>query len=416
MAALVAVVSFTASWLSSLEVESAGRVWVRSPGQAYARLDHAARLNPLSDEPYVVAGSIALRRGELARANHEFALALERTPGEAYATLERGAIASTRGRRREALALLERAVRLAPRDPLTRAALAVVRAGHRVDIGAQPLNPGQFSAILMMRMTLSENTDQKRGFSLDINCKFANLCAVPDRFAGHALLWRWTTSIVYSEARRTGGLGKESGIGCSTPKGPPRLGSMRRNRIILGTLAMPVLLAVLAPAALAGGPLLSGYGGPGAGAQAIIGGTLLNGPKGGSGGGAGGSAGSSSSSSSSVSSSSPSSSSSATNASRVASGRGPATPGGSGGRVVEPSPPAWWRGQSRQAAGRPLGALGAYSSQSHPEASVVAASASAAGSSWFTGGDLLALVLAAGVLTLVAVATVRLSGMGAHHG
>ena len=69
-----------------------------------------------------------------ARANHEFALALERTPGEAYATLERGAIASARGDRREALALLERAVRLAPRDPLARAALAVVRGGHRVDI------------------------------------------------------------------------------------------------------------------------------------------------------------------------------------------------------------------------------------------------------------------------------------------
>jgi hypothetical protein len=42
------------------------------------------------------------------------------------------------------------------------------------------------------------------------------------------------------------------------------------------------------------------------------------------------------------------------------------------------------------------------------------ASVSAAGS-WFTGGDLLALVLVAGVLALVAVATMRLSGMDAHH-
>jgi tetratricopeptide (TPR) repeat protein len=135
-AALAAIVSLTAPWLSSLEVESAARTWVRAPAQAYARLDHAAQLNPLSDEPYVVAGTIALRLGELARADHEFALALGRTPGEAYATLERGAIASTSGNRREALALLERAVRLAPRDPLTRAALAEVRGGRRVDIGA----------------------------------------------------------------------------------------------------------------------------------------------------------------------------------------------------------------------------------------------------------------------------------------
>ncbi len=134
-AALAMIVSFTAPWLSGLEVESAARVWVRSPAQAYTRLDHAAQLDPLSDEPYVVAGSIALRLGELGRADHEFALALERTPGDAYATLERGAIASARGARREALALLERALRLAPRDPLTRAALAVTRGGHRVNIG-----------------------------------------------------------------------------------------------------------------------------------------------------------------------------------------------------------------------------------------------------------------------------------------
>ncbi len=147
--ALAAIVSLAVPWLSSLEVESAAHVWVRSPTQAYARLDHAARLNPLSDEPYVVAGSIALRLGEYTRADHEFALALGRTPGEAYATLERGAIASASGDRREALALLERAVRLAPRDPLARAALATVRGGHRVDIGELTLailrNAQQFS-------------------------------------------------------------------------------------------------------------------------------------------------------------------------------------------------------------------------------------------------------------------------------
>ncbi len=95
VAALAAVVSFTAPWLSELQVQSAARVWVRSPrGRRTRASTSAARLNPLSDEPYVVAGSIALRLGELARADHEFALALERTPGDAYATLERGAIAS----------------------------------------------------------------------------------------------------------------------------------------------------------------------------------------------------------------------------------------------------------------------------------------------------------------------------------
>jgi O-antigen ligase len=134
LVAVAAIASLTAPWLSELQVQSAARIWVRAPQQAYARLDDAARLNPLSDEPYVVAGSIALRLGELGRADHEFALALRRTPREAYATLERGAIASSRGERRAAVALLERAVRLNPREPLTRQALALVRRGRRIDI------------------------------------------------------------------------------------------------------------------------------------------------------------------------------------------------------------------------------------------------------------------------------------------
>jgi O-antigen ligase len=133
-AAVLAALSLTAPWLSQLEIESAARVWAHAPQTAYARLNDAASLNPLSDEPYLVAGSIALRFGDLARADHEFALALERSPGDAYATLERGAIASTEGNRREALALLERAARLNPRDPLTQQALQLAREGKQVNV------------------------------------------------------------------------------------------------------------------------------------------------------------------------------------------------------------------------------------------------------------------------------------------
>jgi tetratricopeptide (TPR) repeat protein len=134
--ALAATASLAAPWLSQAEVEGAARVWTRSPARAFARLDEAARLNPLSDEAYLVAGSIALRFGDLARADHEFSLALKRSPGDAYATLERGAIASTAGRRGEALALLEAAARLDPRDELTRQALLLARQGRRVDVEA----------------------------------------------------------------------------------------------------------------------------------------------------------------------------------------------------------------------------------------------------------------------------------------
>jgi tetratricopeptide (TPR) repeat protein len=131
---LAVVLSLSAPWLSQLQLESAAHIWPRAPGEAYARLDDAARLNPLSDESYLVAGSIALRFGDLVRADHEFALALKRAPDDVYATLERGVIASARGDRSGALAALERAVRLSPRDPLTRQALRLVRRGERVDI------------------------------------------------------------------------------------------------------------------------------------------------------------------------------------------------------------------------------------------------------------------------------------------
>jgi tetratricopeptide (TPR) repeat protein len=132
--ALAAAVSLAAPWLSQLEVQSAAHIWTSAPQTAYARLRDAARLNPLSDEPDLVAGSIALRYGELTHAQQQFSLALERDPGDAYATLERGAIASAKGEQATALGLLGRAVKLEPREPLAREALAVVRERHRLSI------------------------------------------------------------------------------------------------------------------------------------------------------------------------------------------------------------------------------------------------------------------------------------------
>ncbi|HEV7529987.1 MAG TPA: O-antigen ligase family protein [Solirubrobacteraceae bacterium] len=134
LAALAASVSLAAPWLSQTQVHGAARIWRTAPRKAYADLQDAARLNPLSDEPFLVAGTIALRFGDVARADREFSRALARTPGDAYATLERGAIASTRGERTQALKLLDRAVRLNPRDELTRQALALALQGRRVDI------------------------------------------------------------------------------------------------------------------------------------------------------------------------------------------------------------------------------------------------------------------------------------------
>lgn len=132
--ALAAVVSLGAPWLAQLQLQQAAKIWPQAPRKAYSRLHDAASLNPLSDEPYLLAGTIALRFGDLSRADHEFALALKRTPGDAYATLERGAIASSRGERQTALTLLARTVSLTPREPLAREALEVVRDGRRLNV------------------------------------------------------------------------------------------------------------------------------------------------------------------------------------------------------------------------------------------------------------------------------------------
>jgi tetratricopeptide (TPR) repeat protein len=132
--ALAAVVSLAAPWLGERDIQSAARVWPRAPLSAFSRLEEAADLNPLSDRAYLVAGSIALRFGGLARAEREFSLALRRTPEDAYAALELGAIASETGQQTRSVELLERASRLDPRDPLTLGALRTARSGGRVSV------------------------------------------------------------------------------------------------------------------------------------------------------------------------------------------------------------------------------------------------------------------------------------------
>jgi tetratricopeptide (TPR) repeat protein len=136
VALLAVVASLAAPWLSQRQIQDAARVWTTKPRRAYALLDEAARLNPLSDQAYLVAGTIALRYGDLGRAERQFALALGRTHDDAYATLERGAIASTRGQRRRARALLQRALALDPRDALAREAMQRALKGEKVDVQA----------------------------------------------------------------------------------------------------------------------------------------------------------------------------------------------------------------------------------------------------------------------------------------
>ena len=64
---------------------------------------------------------------------------------------------------------------------------------------------------------------------------------------------------------------------------------MTNHRLTIAGVSVALALAsALLPTAALGSPLLSGYGGPGTGNQALLGSTLLNGPAGGGGSGGGG--------------------------------------------------------------------------------------------------------------------------------
>jgi hypothetical protein len=190
------------------------------------------------------------------------------------------------------------------------------------------------------------------------------------------------------------------------------------SRALVPALALLSGLAVLLPAtALAGGPLLSGYGPPGAGAQSIIGATLLNGPGGGSSGGsgggtsgnfAGGAGGGQGGSGSGGGLASPSNGAAPSAGTRAAGS--PASRGGAGARGVDAHPANGADRSGGIGPGTSAGRSGTYASSSPLGASTAAAIGAAP---WFSGGDLLALALAAGVLALIAVTTVRLAGT--HH-
>jgi hypothetical protein len=175
---------------------------------------------------------------------------------------------------------------------------------------------------------------------------------------------------------------------------------MQRNRIIVSIAALLAGVCAAVPtAALAGGPLLSGYGPPGAGAQTIVGAALLNGPKGGSGGGSTGGG------------STPAGLASATGAGGTAGGSGASAPSvATGNRRLPHSEDrgAGFKGAGGTATATHPRAEGANSNSPHLGASTAVMS-SDAGTSWFSGADLLALALAAGALAAVALATVRLT-------
>ena len=133
-ACLALAVSVALPWLAARDVDLAARTWRTDRSGAFALLDRARRLNPLSEVPDLYAGAIAAQVGDRSHMQASYAAALRRDPSSWYATLELGALYAVEGRRREALDYLTRAARLNPRDYPGALALQRARTGRPLPI------------------------------------------------------------------------------------------------------------------------------------------------------------------------------------------------------------------------------------------------------------------------------------------
>jgi O-antigen ligase len=134
IAMLAAATTLALPWLAERDVRAATSEWPIDARGAYDRLDRAAELNPLSDRPSLILGSIALRLGDLDHARHGFLAALERNPRGEYAAFELGLIASEQGHSAAAQRYFREALARNPHDRLAREALDRVRRGKPLSI------------------------------------------------------------------------------------------------------------------------------------------------------------------------------------------------------------------------------------------------------------------------------------------
>jgi tetratricopeptide (TPR) repeat protein len=109
-------VSIVPPWFSEREQKRGVEVAATDPSAAVRHFERAADWNPLTPVPYKAAAIVEIRRRDYRAATLEYQRAIDRDPGDSNPYLFLGAIASAEGRKQEALRLVEKANRLAPRD------------------------------------------------------------------------------------------------------------------------------------------------------------------------------------------------------------------------------------------------------------------------------------------------------------
>jgi hypothetical protein len=122
--ALLAALVLALPYLAEQDVAAAASGWEGDPARAFARLDRAADLNPLSARPDLVAGVIALELRRSRAAREHFSQALDRDSEDWFAWFGRGLAATALRDRERARADYRRARALDPAEPLLREALA----------------------------------------------------------------------------------------------------------------------------------------------------------------------------------------------------------------------------------------------------------------------------------------------------
>jgi hypothetical protein len=130
---LAATASLVMPWLSSAYERAGLGVAGDDPVLAYERLDRAAALNPLSADPLLVKGSIALRRRDTELARDSFQLALKREPTNWFAHLQLALVAAVGGNYDDARVSVASAQELNPRDPVVEIAAELIERREPVD-------------------------------------------------------------------------------------------------------------------------------------------------------------------------------------------------------------------------------------------------------------------------------------------
>jgi len=196
--------------------------------------------------------------------------------------------------------------------------------------------------------------------------------------------------------------------------GDPRQGSMKTRRKIIFIGGLMLALAVAWPTPSFASSLLSGYGGPGQGNQAILGSALVNGSRSGGGGsggsGAGGSEGSSSPGSGSDGSAAGEGGSSSSGSSGQGTGSGTtSTSSGKSGSGSSTRGSHSGSGARSSATGRnEAGTAVSVTASSYPASERVPPAGADSGTLGLSGADLIYLLLAIGTLLFMGVLATRL--------